>query len=217
MFKGCFRFILGFLALFIGTVFFYFLMAVLLSYATTNNYEKACPERIPLYLESTGIHVDLILPKAHLNKEFKEKLGLKDSVEYVGFGWGDRAFYLNTPTWSDLKIGVALKALFLSSNSAMHVTPYNSKKPSWKMVNYCSEYQYRVVQYVFKNFQQDRSGNFIRIEGLNYHANDRFYEAKGSLSIFKTCNVWVNEALKIAGIQTAQWPPFAYGVMYHME
>lgn len=217
MFKGCFKFILGFLAVFISAVFFYFLMAVLLSYATTNNYKKACPETTPLYLESTGIHVDLILPKADLTKEFKEKLGLRDSVKYVGFGWGDREFYLNTPTWSDLKVGVAFKALFLSSNSAMHVTPYTSKQPSWTRVNYCSEYQYRTVQYVYKTFKQNQTGNFKRIEGADYNVNDRFYEAKGSLSILKTCNVWVNEALKIAGIQTAQWPPFAQGLMYHLE
>ena len=41
-------------------------------------------------------------------------------VRYIVFGWGGRAFYLETPTWSELKAAPVLKALTLDA-SVMHV------------------------------------------------------------------------------------------------
>ena len=32
-------------------------------------------------------------------------------VRYIVFGWGGRAFYLETPTWSELKAAPVLKAV----------------------------------------------------------------------------------------------------------
>ncbi|SJM34387.1 conserved hypothetical protein [Mesorhizobium delmotii] len=41
-------------------------------------------------------------------------------VRYIVFGWGGRAFYLETPTWSELKAVPVMKALTLDA-SVMHV------------------------------------------------------------------------------------------------
>ncbi|TIW01591.1 MAG: DUF2459 domain-containing protein, partial [Mesorhizobium sp.] len=41
-------------------------------------------------------------------------------ARYIVFGWGGRAFYLETPTWSQLKAAPVLKALTLDA-SVMHV------------------------------------------------------------------------------------------------
>ena len=41
-------------------------------------------------------------------------------ARYLVFGWGSRAFYIETPTWSDLKPGPLFSALTLD-NSAIHV------------------------------------------------------------------------------------------------
>ncbi|TIQ75518.1 MAG: TIGR02117 family protein, partial [Mesorhizobium sp.] len=41
-------------------------------------------------------------------------------VRYIVFGWGGRAFYLETPTWSELKAVPVMKALTLDA-SVMHI------------------------------------------------------------------------------------------------
>jgi len=38
----------------------------------------------------------------------------------------------------------------------------------------------------------------------------------GSFSLFNTCNVWVNKALKVTGIETSVWSPFDFGVLHHL-
>jgi len=36
----------------------------------------------------------------------------KKKGDWLAFGWGDKGFYLNTPTWADLKFSTAVKAAF---------------------------------------------------------------------------------------------------------
>lgn len=46
------------------------------------------------------------------------------TLPYLAIGWGDKGFYLNTPTWADLKFSTAFKAAFGLSKPAMHATFY---------------------------------------------------------------------------------------------
>lgn len=39
-------------------------------------------------------------------------------------GWGDKGFYLETPTWAELKASVAFKAVTGLSTTAIHATFY---------------------------------------------------------------------------------------------
>ena len=47
----------------------------------------------------------------------------------------------------------------------------------------------------------------------NYGTSDCFYEAEGKYSLFKTCNVWTNNTLKVSGLKAAFWAPFSDEVM----
>ena len=38
---------------------------------------------------------------------------------YVAIGWGDRGFYVDTPTWADLKLSTLCNALFVPSESVL--------------------------------------------------------------------------------------------------
>ena len=49
---------------------------------------------------------------------------MKIAMIFVGLGWGDKGFYLETPTWADLKTSTALKAVSGYNTTAMHVTFY---------------------------------------------------------------------------------------------
>jgi uncharacterized protein (TIGR02117 family) len=41
--------------------------------------------------------------------------------DHLSFGWGERAFYLETPTWADVKPATVLAAAFGSAETLVHV------------------------------------------------------------------------------------------------
>lgn len=72
------------------------------------------------------IHTDIAVPvDDDVRKRFHFLVdgGIPDDmaeVRYIVFGWGGRAFYLETPTWSELKAVPVMKALTLDA-SVMHI------------------------------------------------------------------------------------------------
>ena len=123
-------------------------------------------------------------------------------------GWGDKGFYLNTPTWADLKFSTAFKAATALSTSAMHTTYYQTMEENDECVKIeISKQQYTtLIQYIKSSLQKDPENNFIHIPtNAVYGTTDAFYEANGKYSLFKTCNSWTNSALKISGQKACVW------------
>jgi hypothetical protein len=69
------------------------------------------------------------------------------------------------------------------------------------------------VKYILDSFQQDANGHLINIQtNANYSHADAFYEAKGSYSLFHTCNTWANNGLKASGQKCCLWTIFDTGI-----
>src|SRR3954447_26775297 len=72
------------------------------------------------------IHTDIAIPvddAVRRRFRFLVEAGIpadSPEVRYIVFGWGGRAFYLETPTWSQLKAIPVMKALTIDA-SVMHV------------------------------------------------------------------------------------------------
>jgi len=115
----------------------YFILVIVLSFISTSTKDLNCDKSENIYITSNGIHLDIVIPYKSLSEKLRENLQIKDSLKYISFGWGDKEFYLNTPTWGDLTFGTAFKALFLKSESAMHVTYYSYHHADWKKINLC--------------------------------------------------------------------------------
>jgi uncharacterized protein (TIGR02117 family) len=178
---------------------------------------------IAIYLKSNGVHTDVVVPVRTETKDWTSRIAYKNTrsgdttLSYIAFGWGDKGFYLETPTWADLKASTAFKAAFGLSTSAMHTTFYNDLSEG----EYCiklgvSKEQYqRLVAFIEKSLQNDPSGNTIAIgTDARYGNDDAFYEAKGNYNLFHTCNTWTNDALKAAGQKACWWTPFDKGIFY---
>src|SRR3546814_2455113 len=45
------------------------------------------------------------------------------------FGWGERNFYLQTPSWSDLDLSVAARALIYGRRTLLHVDHVHDPRP----------------------------------------------------------------------------------------
>lgn len=207
--KYTIRIIIGIIVLMIG----YVAVATVLSVVTTHPEPIECKEKQEIYIIANKVHLNIAVPTNVISDSILTKLQVpKDSV-YLIVGWGDKAFYINTPTWNDMKLSTAIRALFLNSESAMHVEYSNKKTNRWVTVKLCDVQYHNLMQYIMHSFEQDATGAVIEIEGAGYTNNDKFYEAKGNYTVFYTCNDWVNQALKKAEVKTAVWSPFTYGVL----
>ena len=207
----------------IGFIIVYLIAAFSLSRITVNGNSHST-EEVEIFILSNGVHTDLVVPiKTQIIDwseyvQFENTISKDTSATYVALGWGDKGFYLETPTWADLKFSVAFKATFALSSSAMHATFYKELRENEQCKSiHISTSQYQVlVQYILNSFQLDSSNTSIHIKtNANYGKQDAFYEANGRYSLFFTCNTWVNNALKSCGQKTGFWTPFESGIFYH--
>ena len=195
----------------------YFTLALLLSYLPTHPQTSNCQHEHQIYITTNGVHLDIILPIESLDNEFRSQLEIPGHVHYVSFGWGDQEFYRKTPEWSDLTLPVAFQAVFLKGKSAMHVSWYARSYPGWNKLELCKKQLEILNHYIESSFQKDSRGKIQKCSFPGYTSSDFFYEAKGSFTLFRTCNVWVNNALKETRIKTSVWSPFDFGVLYHIR
>ena len=195
----------------------YLLIGLVLSLISTNPDKIECTEKREIYIASNGIHLDIIIPKRWMKYNLVQELGIPHQANFVSFGWGDKGFYLETPTWDQLTFRVAAKAIFFKSETAMHVDYNLRKSNSWNALMICEKQCDELIEFVMSSFRRNENGQLIPIDAPGYFETDRFYEAYGSYTVINTCNHWVNIGLKQSQVKTSIWSPFDYGVLYHVK
>lgn len=205
------RVVLGFIAF----IALYLLAAFGLSKIATPA-ESVTDKTVDIYILTNGVHTDIVVPlkteQVDWSKEVKfENTVSKDTTaKLVAFGWGDKGFYLSTPTWADLKFSTAFKAAFALSTSAIHATFHQqlTESSSCKRITISKEQYARLISYIRSSFKIDANGHAINIKtNANYGDTDAFYEAKRRYNLFYTCNTWANNALKACGQRACLWTP----------
>ena len=203
--------------LFFSLFAIYIIFALLLSLVRTSPAKSDCIKNEKMFIASNGVHLDIILPVKSLRVSFQNELHLPAGISYISFGWGDKDFYLNTPQWSDLTFRIAFNALFLKSETAMHVMHFRKQDENWKEICICRAQLDKLHDYIYVSFKKDSDSELIKIDVPGYFDNDFFYEAEGSYSLFRTCNDWSNNALKVADVPTSVWSPFDFGILQHFN
>ncbi|MFT3749466.1 MAG: TIGR02117 family protein [Agriterribacter sp.] len=203
----------------------YALAVWLLPYIGVNKRAgKTANEDVTIYIKTNGVHTDIVVPVKNERMDWShliryEHTDAKDSsMQYVGIGWGDKGFYLQTPEWKDLKFSVAFKAMFHLGSSAVHATFYNKviTGDDCKEIKISNTEYDKLVEYIKNTFQNDVNGNSIHIISINdgYGATDAFYEANGKYDLFHTCNTWANNALKACDQRACFWTALDGGIFY---
>ena len=140
-----FKKVLKYFAIFMFGIVGYLVVVTSLSYISVNDELEKKYDKIPIYILTNGVHTDIVLPIKNEQYNWSNLLKFqhtksKDSTsKFVALGWGDKGFYLETPTWADLKTSTALKAASGLSSSAMHVTFYKNLNLSFKKENLTTE------------------------------------------------------------------------------
>jgi len=206
--KKILKFILAVLAIPV----IYLLISLLLTAITVNKNEVDLSTEKVIFLNTNGVHLDIIMPVSEIGDELIDGLKIKGE-KYLSFGWGDENFYLNTPTWNDLTFKNAFIALFLNSNSLIHLTRYSKKDSKWTEVNLNEKQLSKLNKYILSAFELNENRNKIILENKGYTLYDDFYKARGSYSVINTCNSWANSALKTSGLKSCYWTPFDFGII----
>ncbi len=208
---------------FIGILLFlslYFIVAGICCCIPANRGFSSPDDGILIAVTSNGVHTDILVPAQNELYNWKELLPYSDTKSadstygYVSFGWGDKGFYIETPTWADLKASTAFKAMFWMSTSAMHVTwrkKIPATGPRCRSFRISRENYIALCAYIRASFEE-KNGRAQYVNAPTYTSYDAFYDAKGRYNLFRTCNVWTGQALKAAGIRVAPWTPFEKSV-----
>jgi uncharacterized protein (TIGR02117 family) len=216
------------LKLFAGILVFlalYFAAAYTFPHISVNDDFVNKKEGVKIYIVSNGVHTDIVTPSKTQFKNWNtifppEQFQANDSsYSYTAFGWGDKGFYLNTPTWDDLTFSTAFKATFGLSGTAVHVRYVKEPKvKAGKCVAITiDEVSYlKLIAYIEHSFLT-KASSVIKIDHPGYGEHDLFYEAVGTYSAFKTCNVWTNHGLEEIGVKVCFWSPFSEGLMSSLE
>ena len=197
----------------------YFLLALILSGISVK--PEPAGNDVSIFLLTNGVHTDLVLPVKSAQTDWSRKVPFDNTADkdttmrYLAFGWGNKKFYLETPTWADLKFSTAFQAAFGLGRSAIHTTYFRYMDDDKDCIRIgLSRKQYKnLTEYIDRSFIKDSAGNYLHIQtSANYGSTDAFYDAKGRYNLFYTCNTWTNNGLKACGQKACLWTPFQRGI-----
>lgn len=202
----------------------YVLLAVALGAWPVNRGFVEAPDGVAIYVRTNGVHAEIVVPTRaegvdwsldHPPRHFRR---LDAPLAWIAFGWGDRDFYLNTPTWRELRLRTALVALSGLGQGAMYVEYVDRPEAYASRRVRISPAQYRrLVDYLRASFRRDGEGRPIRIDAPGYFDTDAFYEAIPVYTFWYTCNEWVRRGLAHAGVRTAAWAPFDIAIFRQLR
>lgn len=201
------------------------LIVLVLAYAAAGMVGGAIPANagwrppasgVTIYIESNGVHTGIIVPKVAAGIDWRDLARpehLRDpryaGYDHLGFGWGEQTFYLETPTWADVRLRTVAAAAIGSERTLMHIDHLPAPRPEddvRKVVLRPAEYR-RLAAFIRAGFVDGGR----RYPG--YGPYDAFYESHGRYSALRTCNAWTGEALRHAGVRVGVWTPFPVTVL----
>ena len=172
-----------------------------------------------IYLADNGIHVDIVMPIRAQGLDWTSVFPVRHftavdpNAGFIAFGAGEERVYLNTPTWWDLTPRTIWPAL-IGGRSVMHVEYVPSPAYAVREIRLRPEEYRRLWAAIRSDLVLDASGRPEHLDHPGYGPSDAFYRAAGKASAIRTCNSWVAGRLRLAGVKTSLWTPFAQGLAW---
>src|SRR5580765_7634659 len=143
----------------------YFLAALLLGAVPANvAFHEAGEEGVTIFVLSNGVHTWIVMPKANADMDWRPYAlpqHLRDprwgNADHVAIGYGNRDFYLNTPTWGDLTVYRAWHAFFGGGPSLLHVVHVDHPRSdeSTRPLRVSPEQYRRLAGFIQRRFRLD--------------------------------------------------------------
>lgn len=209
------RAVFGWLALIVGL---YFLAGWVGSSIPANRDFAQSDAGVEIIVGTNGVHTTIAMPLRNADMDWTRIFPPSDTANpwrpytHVAIGWGERAVFLNTPTWGDLSPLTVLRVASMGGDALYHVEHWVRPAPSpdFRTIR-ISRAQYRKLVRALLRDLPERTAT--RAVYAGYTDQDVFYDARGTYTTYKTCNEWTGQTLRMAGVRTGAWTPFAGSVM----
>jgi uncharacterized protein (TIGR02117 family) len=197
----------------------YLLAALIGSLVPVNRGWQEPVEGTTVYVADNGVHADIIMPVRAEGLDWAPLVPRTDfaaadpDARWIAFGSGEERVYLDTPTWWDLTPRTIWSAL-AGGKRVMHVEYVANPYYAEREIRLRPEQYRRLWAAIRADFELDARGRPKPIAHPGYGCCDAFYRATGKASIVHTCNSWVADRLRLAGVKTSLWPPFIPGLVW---
>lgn len=172
-----------------------------------------------VYLRSNGIHTDIVMPAVAEGLDWRPYFPARDfgdppaETHWFGFGAGERHAYLETPTWGDITPRTLWSAL-AGGERVLHVDRTEVPGDDLVAIRLRPEEYRRLWAAIRASLALSPQGRPQRIDHRGYGPDDAFYRTVGRASAINTCNQWVADQLRLAGIKVSLWAPFPAGLRW---
>lgn len=190
----------------------YILISLILGIASINSTEENPARITSFYLNTNGVHLDMIFKKNDLSDTLLKDLMIEEAYRYISFAWGEENFFLHVQEWENLGIKEACDALFFDSPALIHITKYTRVKDKWIEIELSNKQLSTMNSYLHNSFLLYNKKK-VHLADRGYYSNDDFYKANGSYTIYYTCNTWVNNAFKECGLKSCVWTAFDFPLL----
>ena len=152
-----------------------------------------------IYVVRQGWHAGIALRREDIPPAIWPQIRDFPDVEYLEVSWGDADYY---PA-PDPTLGMLLKAALVPTRSVLHVHGFEGPVEEYFPVSDIVEIALseagfeQLCRFIAQTYAiTDKGADGVK-EGL--YLNSRFYPARPTFHIFRTCNTWVAQALRTAG------------------
>ena len=191
-------------------------LALVLGAMPSGSAGSIAGDAVRIAVISNGFHSDIALPATG---DTLERLNLtaadypvdRELVSYWAVGWGSREAYTSLVAVSDLSVGLVARAVSFD-RTVMHVQPTGPLGGAnvWFIDLPAERYDALLT---------DLAGWFASTEPdeVTQGFGDRFYVAHGRFTAWFTCNAWVGERLRNAGVSMGRWTPSAQSLAFGLD
>lgn len=160
------------------------------------------------------IHYDILLPLTPQTRDdfgFAMAQGLPvdhPRAEWLVLGWGAAGFYTTVGSYGDITPGVLWRAA--AGDAAvlrLDLAGDVSGVPGLRWIEVSPAQIAALRQVVLAAFARDVAGQPISVPPAPWGQTHVFYRAVGRFHLLHTCNAWVGETLRAAGIAQGVWTP----------
>ena len=155
-----------------------------------------------IYLIKQYWHTAIVIDKNDIDPDILPEVEYFNDFSLLDFGWGDEEFYQH-PGFDS---GLAFKALFYATPSTLRVEGIGISRDTYFDISeivvrilVSREQLNKIVNFLSSTIYRNNNGSSVILseQGLGRII---FFKANGEYHLFNTCNTWLAQALKKAGI-----------------
>lgn len=165
------------------------------------------------------IHTDILFPltpEVRSRFAFAEAAGVPvnhPDARWLVFGWGSAAFYTSAGTYADITASAVLTAA--SGDNAVIRLDAAGPLPGIENLRFLtlSDAQFRALLAETTATLASETA----LEHPGFTGTDAFFPAHGHFHLLRTCNVWLGETFRAAGVPFGLWTPANWSVSFALD